>query len=68
MGTDGLAGATAIIEAGGSVVVQDKGSSVVWGMPGAIAQAGLASAILPPSGLGTLLRRQFPKLAARGDT
>ncbi len=63
MGSDGLAGALAIVEAGGSVVVQDEESSVVWGMPGAIAEAGLASAILPPANLGALLHRQFPKLA-----
>ena len=47
MGVDGLAGSRGIVEAGGSVIVQDEASSVVWGMPGAVANAGLASAILP---------------------
>jgi two-component system chemotaxis response regulator CheB len=47
MGQDGLAGAEAIRRAGGSVFVQDEASSVVWGMPGAIAKAGLADRILP---------------------
>ena len=47
MGTDGLAGAAAIVDAGGSIVAQDEESSVVWGMPGAVARAGLCSAVLP---------------------
>jgi two-component system chemotaxis response regulator CheB len=60
MGEDGVAGARAIVEEGGSVVVQDEGSSLVWGMPGAVAEAGLASAILPPAALGPMLHRHFP--------
>ncbi len=36
-----------IVEAGGRVIVQDEASSVVWGMPGAIAQAGYAEAVKP---------------------
>ncbi len=47
MGQDGLAGTTAIVEAGGTALAQDEASSVVWGMPGAIAQAGLCHAVLP---------------------
>ena len=47
MGRDGLAGTTKVIEAGGAAVGQDEASSVVWGMPGAIAQAGLCHAVLP---------------------
>jgi two-component system chemotaxis response regulator CheB len=47
MGQDGLRGAEVIRAHGGQVVVQDEASSVVWGMPGAIAQAGLADAIVP---------------------
>lgn len=48
MGRDGLAGAMALVGAGGSVLVQDEASSAVWGMPRAVADAGLACAILPP--------------------
>ena len=49
MGRDGLEGAMALIGAGGSVIVQDEASSAVWGMPRAVADAGLACAILPPA-------------------
>ncbi len=49
MGQDGLRGCEAIKEAGGQVIVQDEPSSVVWGMPGFVARAGLASRILPLS-------------------
>lgn len=47
MGTDGLAGVAALARRGGYVVVQDRPTSVVWGMPGAVAEAGLANEILP---------------------
>lgn len=49
MGADGLAGARRVHSAGGSVLAQDEGTSVVWGMPGRVAQAGIASATLPLS-------------------
>lgn len=48
MGRDGLLGSRAVVEAGGRVLAQDEPSSVVWGMPGSVAKAGLASATLPP--------------------
>jgi two-component system chemotaxis response regulator CheB len=47
MGADGREGARAVVGAGGTVIAQDEESSVVWGMPGAVAHAGLASAIVP---------------------
>jgi two-component system chemotaxis response regulator CheB len=47
MGQDGLRGCEFIREAGGQVLVQDEASSVVWGMPGAVSQAGLADKVLP---------------------
>ncbi len=47
MGHDGRDGATSIRKAGGSIIAQDEETSVVWGMPGAAAQAGICSAVLP---------------------
>ncbi|MDB5697480.1 MAG: cheB [Alphaproteobacteria bacterium] len=49
MGRDGLVGSARLIERGGAILVQDEPSSSVWGMPGAVAEAGLASAALPPA-------------------
>lgn len=51
MGRDGLLGARAITVAGGEILAQDSRTSVVWGMPGAVANAGLAAAVLPPARL-----------------
>jgi two-component system chemotaxis response regulator CheB len=47
MGQDGLNGSRLITEQGGMLIAQDQKSSVVWGMPGAVATAGLCSAVLP---------------------
>jgi two-component system chemotaxis response regulator CheB len=47
MGTDGTQGATELVAAGASVIAQDEATSVVWGMPRSVAQAGLCSAVLP---------------------
>ena len=51
MGRDGAEGAKRLVEAGGSVMAQDEASSAIWGMPRAVAEAGLACAILPPDKL-----------------
>lgn len=53
MGRDGADGAAAIATAGGTILAQDAASSAVWGMPGAVVSAGLASAVLPPDQLAT---------------
>lgn len=52
MGRDGLAGSRVIVQNGGAVLVQDEFTSVVWGMPGEVARAGLAEAVLPTAQLG----------------
>jgi two-component system chemotaxis response regulator CheB len=57
MGHDGLRGCEAIAQAGGTVIAQDEASSVVWGMPGAVARAGLASQVLPLGEIAAALAR-----------
>jgi two-component system, chemotaxis family, protein-glutamate methylesterase/glutaminase len=52
MGQDGLRGCEAIHQAGGQILVQDEASSVVWGMPGFVARAGLANKVLPLGKIG----------------
>ncbi len=52
MGQDGLRGCEAIHAAGGQILVQDEATSVVWGMPGCVAKAGLAEQILPLNQVG----------------
>jgi two-component system chemotaxis response regulator CheB len=47
MGYDGLKGSQLIKEKGGQVIAQDEASSVIWGMPGAVVQAGIADGVLP---------------------
>ena len=65
MGQDGLLGTRAVVEAGGTAIAQDEASSVVWGMPGAIARAGLCHQVLPlPAIAGRTL--EIFRLPARG--
>ncbi len=59
MGSDGLAGAKAIVAAGGHVFAQDEATSVVWGMPGQVTNAGLCSAVLPLPEIAGKLTRLF---------
>ena len=58
MGADGLRGARCIREAGGEVIVQDEATSVVWGMPGAVAGAGQADEIYPLEKIGPEIVRR----------
>lgn len=57
MGQDGLEGARLVTQAGGTVIAQDEETSVVWGMPGAVASDGLCSAVLPLDVLGGAVDR-----------
>ena len=58
MGHDGAAGCLDIAKAGGQVLAQDEESSVVWGMPGAVAAAGVADEILPLSQIASSVARR----------
>jgi two-component system chemotaxis response regulator CheB len=58
MGRDGLRGAERLAAAGADIFVQDRESSVVWGMPGAVATANQASAILPPFQIADMIARR----------
>ena len=58
MGRDGCRGAERVRAAGGVVAVQDRDSSVIWGMPGAIAESGLASTIGTPDQLGAFIAQR----------
>ncbi len=74
MGADGKHGCAAVRTGGGKIVVQDESTSVVWGMPGAVASAGLADCILPlpsiapniVSALGASARSLKPARPAAG--
>jgi two-component system chemotaxis response regulator CheB len=59
MGSDGMRGGKDIVAAGGSVIAQDEASSVVWGMPGAAANAGICAAVLPLERIAPKLVRLF---------
>lgn len=55
MGHDGLGGARLCVDKGGTVIAQDEATSVVWGMPGAVATAGVCSAVAPLERIATLV-------------
>jgi two-component system chemotaxis response regulator CheB len=61
MGQDGLRGSECIAEMGGQIIVQDEASSVVWGMPGFVAKAGLADAIVPLNHLFAEIEKRVTK-------
>jgi two-component system chemotaxis response regulator CheB len=64
MGADGTRGAADIVAAGGSVIAQDEATSVVWGMPRSVAQAGLCSAVLPLGEIAPKVIRLFSGVRA----
>lgn len=64
MGEDGMRGCKEVQQRGGQIVVQDEATSVVWGMPGAVVNAGLASAVLPLSQIGPAILSRCAGAAA----
>lgn len=66
MGQDGLRGCERIREVGGQILAQDEASSVVWGMPGFVARAGLADQVLPLKEIAADIVRRVRK--GRADT
>jgi two-component system chemotaxis response regulator CheB len=75
MGADGRRGSEQLVARGSSVVVQDEATSVVWGMPGAVAGAGLAEEVLALDDLGPAVLQRLqshrgvgraPALSTRG--
>jgi two-component system, chemotaxis family, protein-glutamate methylesterase/glutaminase len=59
MGSDGMRGGRDVVAAGGNVIAQDEATSVVWGMPGAAAHAGICTAVLPLNQIAPKLIRIF---------
>jgi two-component system chemotaxis response regulator CheB len=64
MGYDGLVGSRLVREQGGSVLAQDQTTSTVWGMPGAVAHAGLAYKVLPLAAIAPEILRVAAHAAA----
>ncbi len=60
MGQDGLRGAEELKSRGAYIIAQDRATSVVWGMPGAVAEAGLADAIVGLGGVVPEILKQVP--------
>ena len=64
MGRDGTEGAARLVACGGSIIAQDEASSAVWGMPRAVFDAGLASALLPLDKIARRIAIRTEELAA----
>lgn len=64
MGSDGAQGGKAIVAAGGNIIAQDEATSVVWGMPGAVANAGVCAAVLPLDQIAPKVVRVFSGVRA----
>jgi two-component system chemotaxis response regulator CheB len=64
MGQDGLKGARELVAAGSTAIAQDEATSVVWGMPGAVATAGLCTAVLPLGEIGPYVKKALLRSAA----
>jgi two-component system chemotaxis response regulator CheB len=68
MGSDGLNGCARIGAAGGRVIAQDRESSVVWGMPGAVVEAGLADNVFPLEEMAGEISRMVGRSRCRAGT
>jgi two-component system chemotaxis response regulator CheB len=68
MGRDGAVAARGFGAAGGEILVQDMASSVIWGMPGAVATAGEASGVLPPDEIARRIARRWAAATATAVT
>jgi two-component system chemotaxis response regulator CheB len=66
MGSDGLEACEQIRKQGGQIVVQDQATSIVWGMPGAVARAGLADAIKPLADVALEVVQRVMKSRTKG--
>ena len=66
MGSDGLDGCRAVRAAGGKILAQDRETSAVWGMPGAVARAGLADHVLPVEAIAGEVTRLVMNPGRRG--
>lgn len=65
MGRDGLQGSRRLVECGGAMLAQDRTSASIWGMPRVVAEAGLASAVLPPADLARKVAQRAEPVAWR---
>ena len=66
MGRDGYLGCELVKQRGGAVLAQDEATSVVWGMPGAVARGGLADRVLPIEKVAAEINRRV-QVPARGQ-
>jgi two-component system chemotaxis response regulator CheB len=64
MGRDGVEGAGTLVACGGSIIAQDEASCAVWGMPRAVLEAGLVSAVLPPDKIARRIASRTEEQAA----
>lgn len=67
MGSDGLAGCRTIFGLGGTILAQDQATSAVWGMPGAVTEAGLAQRVLPLPLIGPEILRLTGRAAPKRE-
>jgi two-component system chemotaxis response regulator CheB len=67
MGQDGMLGAIDLHHAGATIIAQDEATSVVWGMPGAVVNAGVAHKVLPLSQIAAELTASARGIVSRGS-